>query len=349
MTARENVCFKLQSCAYKLFKNLGIDMDIYTISGNQVRGICPCHDDSDNTSAFTYYFNKGLWFCWTHGCEKINGQDLIGFIATRKRIKRREAYKFAEEFLKKCKIRNNDIALKLRRAQHTANEKIDYWKKHIMQKPFKESVLDSLKSAAWYAQQRQLAPKVLQEMGAGLASKGKMKNRVVFPIRNIDKKIVGFTGRLSRPQRIKLPKWIHLPKNPRFQVSLNLFNIDRAAKYIRKTGTVIVGEGPFETVKLEMAGYKNSVAIFGLHISQAQIEILKRCGAIHIILAFDPDQASSAKIKDNITRLHNSDFDVRVLKWEGTEDIGAMEIFKLHQVMAQVNDIPLFGKQWRKS
>ena len=327
----------LQTQIYSLFKNLGIDISSYYVNGNHIRGVCPCHESSDNLTAFTYYFDKGLWFCWTHGCERVNGKDLVGFIASKKKINPVAAYRFARKFIQNYDVNSAEVNVRLQQAQ-TKDRKADYWKQHLQQKSFSESTLKNLRSPAIFARERQLDLKIFERMGAGFATTGKMKNRVVLPVRNIEKKIVGFTGRLTVSSK-KYPKWIHLPKDC-FKTRINLFNIDSAARFIRQTGVVIVGEGPFETIKFEMAGYKTSIATFGLNISSAQIEIFKKCGTIYVVLAFDPDRIDSPVIKNNISRLQKHDFDVRLLRWEGEEDIGAMKISKLHNVMSQVNDIP---------
>jgi DNA primase len=164
---------------------------------------------------------------------------------------------------------------------------------------------------------------------------------VVFPVRNVADKIVGFTGRAVRDDF--QPKWKHMPG---FQSGLNLFNIDRCVHMVRATQTIILVEGPIDTIKLEMAGYNLSAAVFGLSVSAAQAAILEKCGVVYTILGFDPDKVDSEPVRRSALRLREHDFDVRILRWKGDDDIGAMSERRVARVLDQVNDIPNFDK-WR--
>lgn len=340
---KRELSFLLQGCVSELFEAIGIDLQPYYVDEREIRGPCPCHA-GDNTTAFVCYIRDTRWFCWTHACHDKKGCHLVGLVAMKLNIKTPDACRWVQKFLKARGITNEKTALLLRTMKSKKQEKCDYWKQHLRQRTFSNSVLDRLSPPREFAKLRRLDYNVLCGMGAGYAEHGNMRNRVVFPIRNYEGKMVGFTGRYHALESNKLPKWLHLPK--KFGSSINLFNLDRAAKYIKRTGAVIIGEGPLEVVKLEMSGYRNAVAVLGLRISNGHIEIMRRCNVIYAILAFDPDRVDSPQIRDNISRLQENDFDVRVLRWKGLEDVGAMEIPKVHQVLDQVSDIPTFH-DWR--
>ncbi len=345
---REDLSSMLESCMDDLLRELDLKLDDYTFNHDEIRGMCPVHE-GDNLTAWTYYYQKGLWFCWTRGCHRVKGADLIGLIACRRELDVAGACRWAQKFLRDRNITQQDIAVRLR-TRAAKEDKINYWQEHVLQKPYPDSVLKKLKDADRYLKSRDFDPEICKLMGIGYASKGRMRSRVVFPIKNIDGKIVGFTGRtvldLKRLKRV--PKWLHWPRRPRFQTGLNLFNLDRASKCVRKTGSVLLVEGPFDVVKLEMAGYQNAVAVFGLNVTKGQIEILKKCGVIHVVLAFDPDKVDSREVRGTISKLQESDFNVKILRWRGDEDVGAMEISKLHEIMAQARDIPNFD-EWRRT
>jgi len=340
---KHELSFLLQGCVPELFNAIGIDLTNYYVDEREIRGPCPVHA-GDNTTAFVCYIRDSRWFCFTHACHDEKGCSLVGLVAIKLGMAIPNACRWVQKFLKDKGITNEKTALLLRTMRSKKQEKIDYWKKHLRQRTFNNSVLNRLLPPIKFAQLRHLDCDVLCCMGAGYAERGRMRNRVVFPIRNYEGKMVGFTGRYHALRSGNLPKWLHLPK--KFGSSINLFNIDRAAKYIKRTGTVIIGEGPLEVVKLEMAGYRNAVAVLGLRVSKGHSEILRHCNAIYTVLAFDPDRVDSAPVRDNIARLQENDFDVRVLRWDGMEDIGAMEILKVHRVLKQVQDIPTFHT-WR--
>lgn len=346
---RETLSNMLESCIDELLVELGVNLESYTFNQDEIRGICPVHE-SDNMTAWTYYYHKGLWFCWTRSCHREKGADLIGLIACRRELDVAGACRWAQSFLRKKNITRKALAAKLRaKAAMEKRNNVDYWKEHMLQKPFPRSVLKKLKDPSKYLKHRSLDPEVAKLMDAGYASKGRMRSRVVFPIKNVEGKIVGFTGRtVVDAGGKKVPKWMHWPKRPRFQTGLNLFNLDRASKAIRDTGSILLVEGPLDVLKLEMAGYRNAVAVFGLNVTKGQLELMKQCGVIHAVLAFDPDKVDSREVRGTISKLQDSDFDVRVLRWSGDEDMGAMEVAKIHEVISQANDIPKF-KKWRKA
>jgi len=340
-TDRHELSFLLASCSKELFEILSINLDNYMIGESEIRGVCPIHD-SDNSSAFIFYLDNNLWFCWTKQCHRDKGSDLIGLVAMKLGLNVAEACSWAQKFLRKLKI-DIKIASRLRARDSIKPMKRDYWKEHICQESFPESCLERLQSAASYFKNRSLDPRLCANLGAGYAASGKMSGRIVLPVRNIDSGIVGFTGRLAVNGNVS--KWIHLPRN-HFHIGLNLYNIHRAVKSIRKTSSVILVEGPFDMVKIEMAGFKPVVAVFGCNVTRAQVELLKHCGVIYVVMGFDPDKTRSKEMRCVINKLQNENFSTTVLRWEGNEDFGDMKISKIRKVLGQASDIPTF-EQWR--
>jgi DNA primase len=327
---------------YELLVALGLDLDKYVITDQEIRGVCPCHEEADNPNSFVYYLKNGLWFCWTQRCDQQKGADLVALISMIKGFSPNEARDFARAFLKKQKITSNKIAklLKLRKLEKA--KKKDWWKEHLSQHTYTEKDFrNKTRSPASYIKSRGLNLRLMKKIGVGYAEDGPLHDRVVFPVRNVADKIVGFTGRAVRDDF--QPKWKHMPG---FQSGLNLFNIDRCVHMVRATQTIILVEGPIDTIKLEMAGYNLSAAVFGLSVSAAQAAILEKCGVVYTILGFDPDKVDSEPVRRSALRLREHDFDVRILRWKGDDDIGAMSERRVARVLDQVNDIPNFDK-WR--
>lgn len=360
---RHALSVMLESCIEDLFDELDMDIGNYSVTHSQIRGICPVHTGADCKQAFTYYFNKGLWFCWTRRCEVEKGSDLIGLIATVLDCKINKACKWAQKFLRGRNIVDNQTAIRIKNIQREREEEeeFDWWGDHVKQKVFNPSSLKMFKPYDSYFEDRKLDPEVALKIGVGRPPKTWLKNvfsdkevvnilrymrkRLVFPVKNVSGGIVGFTGRSLTN---KPPKWIHFPTKSRFKTSINLFNLHSAAKWIRKTRSVVITEGPFDVMKLIMAGYYNCVAVFGLQVTDAHVALLQHCGLKNAILGFDPDRVESGKVADNISRLESKDLTVRVLRWEGKEDIGDMKVKKLRRVMAEhLSDLPNF-KRWRQ-
>lgn len=325
---RDELSYMLTSCAEDVFEALDINLSDYLVMRNQVRGVCPVHE-SNNESAFTYYFDRGLWFCWTNHCHNKKGSDLVGLVALRSRKSIKWACRWAQKFLANRNITDEETATRIRASITSRQQDVDHWNLHVSQRSFDDSVLDRLDHADSYFEKRGLDPGVGREMKAGLVAHGKWRGRLVFPVRNVNKQLVGFTGRTVIKQQ---PKWLH----SKFKTGINLFNIDRAFPWIRKTQTVVLTEGPFDVVKLDMAGYPFSVGVFGHTMSEGQSEILTKCGVVYVVVAFDPDRIDSHEVRTTVTRLQQQDFDVHVLRWQGDEDLGDMKLSKVNKVMGQL-------------
>ena len=123
-------------------------------------------------------------------------------------------------------------------------------------------------------------PELFQNYGIGYAYKGKLAKRVVIPIRNALGSIVGFSGRYIYYEKgCRFPKWLHWPATNKdftrkgFRKDHNFFNFDRVLNHVHehKDRSVILVEGPFDVLKMEMAGIHNSMAVLGDDIGNGQI------------------------------------------------------------------------------
>jgi 5S rRNA maturation endonuclease (ribonuclease M5) len=95
-----------------------------------------------------------------------------------------------------------------------------------------------------------------------------------------------------------------------FDKSNFLYNQWFAKNEIKKCGSVILVESPGNVLRLEEAGIRNSVAIFGLTLSDTQRFLLNLSGATTIITIFDNDeneagQKAAATIAEKLKRLYH--------------------------------------------
>lgn len=123
------------------------------------------------------------------------------------------------------------------------------------------------------------------EMGFGV--KGEMKDRCVFPVRDINGRLLGWTGRsVVKGEKVK---WLHAPTD-RFMKGLTLFNIDKAYPHIIKSGKVYVYESVGNLMRAHEAGKLNAVACLGNKMTKQQADILCNI-ANEVIMCGDPDMA----------------------------------------------------------
>ena len=143
-----------------------------------------------------------------------------------------------------------------------------------------------------YFEDKSISVKDLINSGlVGKREDGKMyevfTNRIMFPIRNIYNKIVGFGGRTIGDA---MPKYINSPETLVFKKSETMYgeNIATSASY--KKNYSIVVEGYLDVIALNSAGIKETVASLGTAVTEKHLQKLWRSCA-EIIVCLDGDSA----------------------------------------------------------
>ncbi|GIW66351.1 MAG: DNA primase [Candidatus Parcubacteria bacterium] len=117
----------------------------------------------------------------------------------------------------------------------------------------------------------------------------KFQRRIIFPLFDHKKRLVGFTGRIY-PENEYGPKYLNTPENKIFKKSKFLYGLIYAIPEIERTKEVIITEGQFDLILAYQNGLKNTVAISGSAFTQDHLNILKTYTK-NFILAFDNDEA----------------------------------------------------------
>ena len=113
------------------------------------------------------------------------------------------------------------------------------------------------------------------------------RNRLIFPIRDVYNRIVGFAGRdLTGDENV--PKYINSPRSPIFDKSRILYGLDAAFDNIEAKGKATIVEGYLDVITAHQAGFTNVVATMGTAFTAHQLAAL---GQAEITLALDSDKA----------------------------------------------------------
>jgi len=115
-------------------------------------------------------------------------------------------------------------------------------------------------------------------------------NRIMFPLHNIDGKVIGFSGRIY--ENSNLNKYQNTKETPIFKKRENLFNYHRAKEEIRKSKYVIVMEGFMAVIRSYTIGVRNCVATMGTALSNEQASFIKKLSNT-IYLCYDGDNAGA--------------------------------------------------------
>ncbi|SFU67210.1 DNA primase [Nitrosomonas eutropha] len=117
----------------------------------------------------------------------------------------------------------------------------------------------------------------------------RFRHRIMFPILDHKKKIVGFGGRALDGNE---PKYLNSPETSLFVKGRELYNLVSAGPAIRKSGRVVVVEGYMDVVMLVQYGIENVVATLGTATTSTHIQKLLRY-TDEVVFCFDGDEAGT--------------------------------------------------------
>ncbi len=115
----------------------------------------------------------------------------------------------------------------------------------------------------------------------------KFWNRVMFPIQDINHRVIGFGGRVMGDGK---PKYLNSPETEIFDKSRNLYGLN-FARTSRK-GNIILCEGYMDVIAMHQAGFTQAVASLGTAFTSGQAGLLKRY-AQEVLLSYDSDGAGT--------------------------------------------------------
>jgi len=115
-------------------------------------------------------------------------------------------------------------------------------------------------------------------------------DRIIFPIRDLHGRVIGFGGRDIGPSKPNVAKYLNTSDTALFHKRENLYAIDRAKANITTTATAIVVEGYTDVIVMHRCGFTNTVATLGTSLTAQHVKTLKRY-ARRVINLFDGDEA----------------------------------------------------------
>jgi DNA primase len=122
------------------------------------------------------------------------------------------------------------------------------------------------------------------------------RNRLIFPIRDMRGRVIGFGGRALGDGK---PKYLNSPQTLLFEKNNVLYALDMAKDAIKQAGQVIIVEGYVDAVIAHQYGTRQTVACIGSAITEKHIQQLKKLTR-QVTLALDPDAAGSAATEHGI-------------------------------------------------
>lgn len=313
-------------------------------SGKSFFGLCPFH--SEKTPSFSVNPDKQIFHCF--GCSA--GGNVLSFVMKYHGISFPEAarmlarkynivietQKMSPEQRKAVHIRESLFRLNKKVMQAYTNFLDDSLKGNDVRQYLKgrgtsKQISDQFQLGyapdAWDAivhvlRQEKVSKGVAVSSGLVLEKKQKngfydrFRNRLIFPIFDINMQVAGFGGRVMDDS---MPKYMNSPETPVYNKSRILYGLHAAKQACRRQDQVFIVEGYFDFLSLYQYGIKNCVASLGTALTREHVRILKGY-ATTMTLVFDSDEAGIKAAKRSIDIFVQEGIDTRILVLPGEND-----------------------------
>ena len=321
--------------------------------GKEYVGICPFHDDSK--PSMSVIPGKQFYYCFSCGA----GGNAIKFLME---FQRQSFSDVVLELAKKYQVPIDTVEgpqqerlkqqLSRRDTLYRVLKIATGWFRNQLNSPCGENALNYLKKTRrlsdgtlinfelgfapdnwdsllkYFVDVEKVSVEILESAGLIVPRKGgngfydRFRNRIIVPIHDRQKRVIGFGGRSLDGSE---PKYLNSPETEIFEKGKNLFGLDKSTLSIRKKDYAVVVEGYFDVMALHDSGITNVVASLGTALSRNQITLLSRAtDGKKILLNFDSDNAGIRAANRAISEVENlalqGQLDLRVLQLPSGKD-----------------------------
>src|SRR3989344_570416 len=149
----------------------------------------------------------------------------------------------------------------------------------------------------------------------------RFRSRIMFPISDLNGRIVGFTGRIfeegssvvGRKSSVDVAKYINTPQTKIYDKGKILYGLNKAKMDIKQTDQCILVEGNMDALMSYQAGVKNVVASSGTALTSSHLILLHRY-TTNLGFCFDTDQAGAMATKRGIGLALSQGFNIKVVE-----------------------------------
>ena len=139
-------------------------------------------------------------------------------------------------------------------------------------------------------------------------------NRVMYPIQDINHRVIGFGGRVMGEGE---PKYLNSPETPIFDKRRNLYGLNFART--ARSGNIILCEGYMDVIAMQQAGFTQAAASLGTAFTQEQAVLLRRY-TDSVLLAYDSDGAGVKATLRGIGILREAGLSAKVINMRPYKD-----------------------------
>lgn len=287
-----------------------------TKRGSNYIGLCPFH--SEKTPSFNVSPSRGIYKCF--GCGKGGNAvsflmeiEQLNFIDAIKRLAKRAGIQIEE--------REETEAERQQRTEHESLMLLLEWAENYYQKSLTDSTEGKVAGLGYLTERGVTAETIakfglgyspvdghamsqaalqagysasfLQRVGLVTERNGELydrfRERVMFPIRSVSGRPIGFGGRALRTDG-KLAKYINSPEGEIYHKSETLFGLSLAKRAIAQQDRCFLVEGYLDVIQLHQQGLENVVASSGTSLTTEQTRLIGRFTK-NVVLLYDGDSA----------------------------------------------------------
>ncbi len=308
--------------------------------GSSYFGLCPFHNEK--SPSFSVSPDKQMYYCF--GCGA--GGNVFTFIQEYENYSFPEAMKFLAERAG-ITLPEKEYSQEERRAQDLRTRILNV-NKMAAKYYYYQLRTENGRQAMEYLKNRCLSDETIRSFGLGYSNKysndlylylkkqgvsdellresglmnvderngmyDKFWNRVIFPIMDVNNRVIGFGGRVMGDGK---PKYLNSPETAVFDKSRNLYGLNVARTARKKS--MLVCEGYMDVISMHQAGFKNSVASLGTALTTQHASLLKRY-TDEVILTYDSDGAGIKAALRAIPMLKAAGISTRVLHMNPYKD-----------------------------
>ena len=308
-----------------------------TQRGKNYFGICPFHDDHNPSMSVSP--EKGVYKCFVCG----NAGNVFNFVMEYEKVSFYEAVKIVADKI--------GISIDISTSKKENTKKSPLYDIYNIAYKFYQNNLNTVygKDAKKYLLNRKIDEDVIKNFNIGLSlsdselcnalkSKGFKdddivssgvavqngnniydiyKNRIMFPLYDLEGNVVGFSGRIYNQKSES--KYINTKETEIFKKGELLYNYHIAKKEARKEKNIIVVEGFMDVIRLSTIGIVNVVATMGTAVTKYQLNLIQKL-APNITLMFDGDKAGEKATNAFIELANGNDSNIKVVRLEDNLD-----------------------------
>lgn len=299
--------------------------------GNNYIGLCPFHEDKNPSMSVSP--QKKVFKCFSCG---VAG-DVISFVSRIKNISYNEALREVGETvgIKVAMSEKDILRQKNKKYYDILNEGANFYHFYL------NNTIEGRKGLE-YLTKRKLSSFEIERFNIGLASDNDIlyktlteknyfpldmievglirggdfyrdvfKNRIIFPLKDLEGNVVGFSGRKYLENDSSDSKYVNTSDTQFFKKGDILYNYSDCIKDIKANDNVYLFEGFMDVIAGVRANVKNSVASMGTSLTLNQIKAISKL-TNNVTLCYDSDGPGVAATIKAIHLLINSKMNVSV-------------------------------------